>query len=188
MKFRGMVPALALLVFGAVAGNNANALILPLDAGTITTPGSYTFNAIIARPGAVKTFGPVLNHLDFNLGDVSNLSLDIFAVLSGTTFTNITLQALNGPGPGDNTPVVPVSSTPDFLQLSFSDLASGAYRFLFSGTVSGATGGFSGTIAAVPAVPEPETWLMMLIGAGLVAYQLRRKQQVIQHAHSLSAA
>jgi hypothetical protein len=27
-----------------------------------------------------------------------------------------------------------------------------------------------------PAVPEPEEWAMMLIGAGLVGFQVRRKQ------------
>ena len=30
---------------------------------------------------------------------------------------------------------------------------------------------------AVAAVPEPETWLMLVIGLGLAAYQLHRKQK-----------
>lgn len=29
----------------------------------------------------------------------------------------------------------------------------------------------------IPPVPEPETWVMMAVGMGLIAYQLRRKQK-----------
>ena len=31
----------------------------------------------------------------------------------------------------------------------------------------------------VPGVPEPGTWAMMIVGAGLMAYQLRRKQRTL---------
>jgi hypothetical protein len=37
-------------------------------------------------------------------------------------------------------------------------------------------GGFTDTFK-VAAVPEPEEWAMMLVGAGLVSYQVRRKQK-----------
>ena len=31
----------------------------------------------------------------------------------------------------------------------------------------------------VPGVPEPGTWAMLIVGAGLMAYQLRRKQRML---------
>lgn len=60
---------------------------------------------------------------------------------------------------------------------SFSNLSSGPYEFVFDGTVTPfPLGAYIGSYS-VTAVPEPDTWLMLLIGAGLLAYQLRRKQR-----------
>jgi hypothetical protein len=38
-------------------------------------------------------------------------------------------------------------------------------------------GRFNQTFGVTAAVPEPEEWAMMLVGAGLVSYQVRRKQK-----------
>lgn len=65
---------------------------------------------------------------------------------------------------------------------NFNATQLGSYTALFFG----APGPFSiGTFTAyassygitVAAVPEPEVWAMMLIGAGLIGYQLRRKSK-----------
>lgn len=69
---------------------------------------------------------------------------------------------------------------------SFADLAPGAY----SVSIFGSNQLFSGYVAnyavnAVSAVPEAQTWLMILIGLGLVAFQLRRKHNTLPH-HALA--
>ena len=61
---------------------------------------------------------------------------------------------------------------------TFSGLTSGKYRLEVVGFVPSTSGFYSGNLA-VAAVPEADTWLMFLIGSGLVAYQLRRKQKSI---------
>jgi hypothetical protein len=62
-------------------------------------------------------------------------------------------------------------------QYSFADLAPGSYSLSIFGD-SKPFGFYSASYrVAVSAVPELETWLMLLIGAGLVAFQLHRKQK-----------
>ena len=64
--------------------------------------------------------------------------------------------------------------TPGVLQGSGS-LTPGNYSFLVTGTASGSAGGlYVYTMAA--AVPEVNTWAMMLTGLGLVALGIRRRQ------------
>jgi hypothetical protein len=58
---------------------------------------------------------------------------------------------------------------------TFADLAAGRYRFETIGFVPARYGHYSADIT-VAAVPETETWMMLLIGGGMLAYQLRRKQ------------
>jgi hypothetical protein len=56
-------------------------------------------------------------------------------------------------------------------------LNAGSYTFHLAGT-RGAESSFSGTLnyAAAPAVPEPATWAMMLLGFGAVGWQMRRRR------------
>jgi len=55
----------------------------------------------------------------------------------------------------------------------------GNMYLLIQGVATGTTGGlYSGNITVIPApVPEPETWAMMLIGAGLVGFRLRTRSK-----------
>lgn len=61
---------------------------------------------------------------------------------------------------------------------SFSHLAPGAY----TASIFGTSAFNSGYLAqyAVTAVPEAETWLMIAIGFGLVAFQLHRKHKTLR--------
>ena len=63
---------------------------------------------------------------------------------------------------------------------SFADLSAGKYHWDITGT-TGRQSGFWGAKMAVTAVPEADVWMMLLIGLGLVGYQLRRKQQSLKH-------
>ena len=64
-------------------------------------------------------------------------------------------------------------------QYEFTGLKAGqTYDWKTTGTVTGSNGTF-GSQFTVTAVPEPEEWAMMLLGAGLVGYQVRRKQKAL---------
>jgi hypothetical protein len=62
---------------------------------------------------------------------------------------------------------------------TFADLAPGSYAVAIFGTAKYLSGYAATYRVSVAAVPEIETWLMMLIGLGLVAYQLHRKQKAL---------
>ena len=62
---------------------------------------------------------------------------------------------------------------------SFSDLTPGAYTAAIFGTAKYLDGYGATYRASVAAVPEMETWLMLLIGVGLAGYQLHRKQKTL---------
>jgi hypothetical protein len=62
---------------------------------------------------------------------------------------------------------------------TFSDLTPGAYTAAIFGTANYLDGYGATYRASVAAVPEMETWLMLLIGVGLAAYQLHRKQKTL---------
>ena len=59
---------------------------------------------------------------------------------------------------------------------TFSSLSQGDYEFLITGTGLSHGGSYFNAFA-VSAVPEADTWVMLVIGAGLVGFQLRRKHQ-----------
>jgi len=64
-----------------------------------------------------------------------------------------------------------------FGRYSFSDLAPGDYSVAIFGK-SKTLGGYAASYkVAVAAVPELETWLMLIIGVGLAAFQLHRRQR-----------
>jgi len=63
----------------------------------------------------------------------------------------------------------------------FNDLAGGDYTMSFAGSTNHFGGAYATLFRVTAAVPEADTWLMILIGAGLVVFQLRRKQKSLQH-------
>ncbi len=111
----------------------------------------------------------------FRLASESSIA-DIFTALKGiTTFTvslflnGSKLDSFSG-GPGGN----PSGATSH----TFTDLAASTkgqhYSLLINGTGKGGATYFNAL--SVQAVPEADTWLMLIAGVALVAFQLRRKQ------------
>jgi hypothetical protein len=62
---------------------------------------------------------------------------------------------------------------------TFADLTPGTYAVAVFGPTRIPGANAASYRASVAAVPEIETWLMLLIGVGLVAYQLHRKQKAL---------
>jgi hypothetical protein len=65
--------------------------------------------------------------------------------------------------------------------LSFSNLAAGTYTLQFSGTLAAAnslllpTVGAYASLVSVTAVPEPESYALLLAGMGMMGYLIRRR-------------
>lgn len=111
--------------------------------------------------GSAGTFRDTIN---FSLTSASSIRADVFA----TRLTDVSWSLTSGS-------TLFGSGVFESGRYSFADLAPGAYTV----SIFGRNRFASSYIAryAVTAVPEAQTWLMILIGLGLVAFQLRRKHK-----------
>jgi hypothetical protein len=172
----------------------ALAVLLLLTSVPFTAAEAKVFNL---GDISTETYVPIGNwvsghfndYFKFSLGGTSDLesfaqTLDLTLGFGFNTFSllnikdfAVELQQKTGSGPGGWVDYVPSSSDvlPSFSNLSFDDITAGLYRLHVSGKGNGLLGGAYFGNLQVAAVPELDTWLMLLIGVGLVAYQLRRK-------------
>jgi hypothetical protein len=168
----------ALLLVAGASAAQANTTSL----GTVGD-GSYGF-------GRAINFGETFtDYVNFSLSDSAEVSSFIksfdmsifhFDLLGIDNFTT-GLQKL-GSG-GAYTTLASLASNPS----SFDDLLSpGSYRFSVAGTGSGFFGGIYRGTLHVAAVPEADTWVMLLMAFGIVVYQLRRKQRSLEQPPAAS--
>lgn len=159
---RGMIGcslAVAMLLGSGIAGAVTPVLSNTYSAGTlgavpfINAPfiaGSGmsfedTYNFTVS-PGATMVSEGLFNNLLPGFLNTSSLSMQIFDSANAAVTGSV---------------------------MSFSaPLSAGSYYAKVSGMNSGSVGG--GYVFSAAAVPEAETWAMMLVGVGLVGFQLRR--------------
>jgi len=132
-----------------------------------------------AEPGTNALFsanpGFELKTLSFYLG-----SLDSFNTLSflhnGTLITSFTGNQLTVPNPANGDQSDGDTNRRYFFSMAAGD---GVNQVLFS--TGGAGFEFDNIAAAISAVPEPETWAMMILGFGLIGLTLRngRRRQTV---------
>ena len=125
----------------------------------------------------------------FTFGTAVANGLNSFnANLAGFTLSNATLTTTQSPGGSNN-----IDFTSAFFNgIAFTLSPTGVAEFGSVGpvtlqaintlTINGfntGDGAFSGTLtfAAVPSVPEPATWGMMLLGFGVMGASLRRRRR-----------
>lgn len=165
MKFARVLLALSLtLGLSLAAQAKTSHLGLLADGDAVSTTGKVDKSSLMFS-----------DTVTFRLASQSNVA-DIFTALKGiTTFTvslfldGATLDTFSG-GPAGT----PSSATAH----TFSGLAATAkgdhYTLLITGRGKGKATYFNAL--SVSAVPEADTWLMLIAGVGLVVFQLRRKQ------------
>ena len=161
----------AILLLAAAGAAQASAINL----GSVSQ-GSYGF-------GRAINFGETFtDYVNFTLNDSAEVSSFIksfdmsvfhFDLLGIDNFTT----GLERFGSGGFSSIASLTSNP----ASFDDLlAPGTYRFAIAGTGSGFFGGIYRGTLHVAAVPEADTWVMLLMAFGIVVYQLRRKQRSLE--------
>jgi hypothetical protein len=145
-------------------------LLLSCAAGEV---GAKTFHlgelpAGITTVADFKRSGGFADTFNFRLGGVSDVGIDFLLGINTNSLRGILQEHTSGGW---------VSVGSSFTGSdSFADLAAGRYRFDVIGFVPRNFGAYAANIN-VAAVPEASTWMMLLIGGGMVAYQLRRKQK-----------
>jgi hypothetical protein len=191
MKLKAKVSLLA----GALA--LAGVVYMPTAAASLLTPPTTVFvGKSLSSAGAFTdtySFGVTTLASGTATGNSSTSTLTVNGLLIGTT--GVTLSGISlwegasqlksvaatftGTGSSSFPGGYTLSGNAYSAVLNYLPLLSGhTYDLKISGsTAVGTSGGAYAGSLTVNAVPEPEEWAMMLVGAGLVSYQVRRKQK-----------
>jgi hypothetical protein len=173
-----MMNKLRLIAFALVAIASLGGFAKPAEAVTVTydlyltpTDGSpYSGSGLLTLNRAVSNAG--IDH--FDASDVASLTFTIDGhtfELGTPTFTLGSLDFLGG-----QLWNLTASAFLDNSQVSLFTTA--VYSYFDANTRHGSNGILTGSLAVAPAVPEPSTWAMMLLGfagMGFVAYRRRNK-------------
>lgn len=173
------IAALLCLALGLSVGT-VNATTI--DVGTLGTkavtsifsssPGSFIDDTINFNVSGPSTLG----------GSASNLQLSLFGI-DLLDISGLGANVWNNHHPFGTTLIG--SFAGDGLTHTFLLPAAGDYHVDIFGEATGVSGGLYAVALNAAPVPEPETWMMLAIGAALVGFQLRRKANAME---SLSIA
>lgn len=175
----------ALMVGGALAlacSSNANAALVVLVGGD--SSGTFRNFDVKCNPAPSPcSFTDTANFVTPQ--DFTTLSATISSILNGNNLaTNIdfTSVMINGVE-------FAIGSTGSIEFRYLTDLLLGPGK-MNTIAISGTTGGdasYSGTLAfagGAGAVPEPSTWMMMIMGIGFAGMALRRRRQSVRLTYS----
>ena len=165
------------VVAAMLAGMSVGANAATTDIGTVSS-NPTTFGGTVSGSGVafsdIFTFDISQNTTSFSVVDVplSVGGLNYDGILTGLSLFSAGANGIVGGG--DDT-LLQSSTSPggDSLTLNYDQPLSGA-SFI---TVTGLSNGTAGAIyaGAVAAIPEPETYAMLLAGLGLMGAVVRRR-------------
>ena len=177
----------AAAVAAMIAGStSASATVLVTSPGTITPPGSASFGSgQITNPDGT----PFLFHdqIQFTLGGPNPALADsslITFLLNGSQNISFACQACS---------LFLDTVAMSFHQTQFDPQAEawqldpvtinpGLHTIFANGVLAGPNGSYAGTVNVQPALPEPATWALMILGFGAVGWQMRRRRPVLAQA------
>jgi hypothetical protein len=156
-----------LLLFSSTAASALDA-----DLGALG-PQVRTFSNSFIRNGndSGSPLGPYADTYSFTLTDTVTVLGDLNVIQGGRTRLSAALQLTGGD-------IVDPLVDDTVGTFSFPDLVPGSYALVVHGAFSGLSGvsRYVGRISSggtLPAVPEPETWVLLMAGLGILGAAVR---------------
>ena len=171
MKLINLFLASVLLITATVASASTSSTynIGVLDQAPYSVSNHYINNVTIS-PGSsfVDVYNFSLNNTNLFSGSGAQLPLSFpgYDVLKISNFTLKLFDASNV-----------LAGVPGTTQIT-DILSNGKYFVTVSGTPTGLAGGNYTFAAAVQAVPEPNAWVMLLAGLGMIGFVTLRRRNV----------
>lgn len=171
---------------------SALAFAFPAQAAVLITSNTTVNTTVDQAPDGSFSIG----FSDGNLTNIFDEILEFTTTVGGTIRLSASTTATSEGGPNDtdfssvtflgplpgagsiNVPATAFSTDLDETRrLSNTLISAGTYRLRVQGTPGTQNGAFGGSVAFVAgAVPEPATWLMMLLGFGAIGFSMRSKK------------
>jgi hypothetical protein len=180
--------AAALVAFASAANAGMAFIDGVLQTGDGSATNAYDFGTLDASPStlAVTTFGRAGSSFeeyanfsiaqDSSLSGVANSYELSFLGINVLDIDNLLVEVWNSSHPGGSSLLGSFSG--NNITTGLGSLSTGNYHLDISGSFGAhAFGGqYSVSLAAVPAVPEPSTYALMLAGLGAIAFVARRRR------------
>ena len=139
--------------------------------GWVAAPANDATNFAAAEPGTDAVFsvkpGLELTSLSFYLGSLDNYNTLTF-FNGGTLVQSFTGNQLTIPNPANGNQTAGDTNRRYFFTFGAAD---GVNKVVFSSSAPAFE--FDTLAAAISAVPEPQTWAMMILGFGFIGFMLR---------------
>lgn len=153
----------------------AFALDVTTNVGLLQSYANSTYIGIISHVAPAEPTGTAFtDYFNFSTSGTGGSSVATQLVLGNfLDINNLQVSLFNGTAPVVGTLVAgPVGSG---VTLNAVLTANAPYTLQVTGTTSGLVGGSYS--AAISAVPEADTYAMMLAGLGLIGYSMKRRKQ-----------
>lgn len=127
----------------------------------LANPGAFTDNIMFSISGSSNLSSTTVANNLLSVLNVQNGMVSLFKE-AGATDTLIGSYSFDG--------------TTGSTWHTFTSLAAGDYYYQVTGNATGSQGGFYSLTSAVQAVPEPETYALLLAGLGIMGSLYRRRK------------
>ncbi len=158
------------------------------------TGGTVTFQNDLGLANSFTTSfsdsnmtNPFTETLTFTTATAGTVSINFSTSNTGPeNDTDFTSAFLTGTGIGGGGQTIPqlLGEPIETRGLAGFGIGAGTFTLTINGTPGTQSGSFGGSVAfqSTPAVPEPATWAMMLLGFGAVGFSMRRKRSSLLQA------
>lgn len=163
MQFKlALLAAAAALSFSAQATTTNWGNHDPLEVAAAITPlGAFTDDYLFSLAGPVSLFSTAVSN---NLTSVLGITGGTVSLFMETGAVDVAMGAFA------------FNDTTGSISYSFGALAGGDYYYLVSGTGTGTLGGFYTLTSTVSAVPEPQSYALLLGGLGAIGFLVMRRR------------